>query len=293
MDAVRSFLAGLRQLVVPWGARNAPRIVIGGEDPLAQFFSQDAAIVFYVSADQAFLLSSDTFANFGQFFLSYIHPGAPIIGILDVTVDLNTDTPTRVDVVSGTSALTTFGGDSAHVQLGDGPSGATARLDLGADQIRLGQFGYPEVLLAVRQLGFEVEIVNQTPPPATTYALGAFANIAGATTTVFNKRYDDTRVELYMSIGMFATAGGTVGQYGLNISGGFGDQLIGQVLLSSPSVENCASAVVRVPGASGGGLPAGAYTLTPRWRRTVGGGTLTLTASSGTLSYSAREIIAP
>lgn len=290
---MRSILAGLRSLVVPWGRRTAPRIVIGGEDPIATAFGQDAAIVFYVSDTQAYILSTDDAGGFGQLFLTYWPTLGTSLGLMTATVDLATEVMTRADLFSSPCDLTTLGISSSRVWIGDGPGLDTQRIDLNADEIRFGSAGYPELKMDLRTLGFEVAIVNQTPPPATTTALAAYANIAGATTATFEKRYDNTAVELYMGIGMFSTAGGTVGQYGLNISGGFGDQTIGQVLLSSPSVENCASAVVRVPGLSGGGLPAGTYTLTPRWRRTAGAGTLTLTASSGTLSYYAREIIEP
>jgi len=142
--------------------------------------------------------------------------------------------------------------------------------------------------IAYRTLGFEETIINQTPPPATTTTSATFVNIAGASTGTFQKQYAETRVGLFMGMGMFATAGGTVGQFALNISGGVGDITMGQVLLSAPSTENAPSTVNKVSG-----IPAGSYTITPRWRRVSGAGTLTTTASSGTLSFSAREIIEP
>lgn len=138
-----------------------------------------------------------------------------------------------------------------------------------------------------RTLGFEECLVNQTPPPATTTTSAVFVDIAGGSTGTFQKEYAETDIALSMGMGMFATAGGTVGQFALNLSG-VGDQTMGQVLLSAPSTENAPSTVKRVTG-----VPAGTYTLTPRWRRVSGAGTLTITASSGTLSYSAREIIQP
>jgi hypothetical protein len=44
-------------LVIPWGSRSAPRIVLGTDDPLAVAAFQDAAMVFYYRDDQAFIVS--------------------------------------------------------------------------------------------------------------------------------------------------------------------------------------------------------------------------------------------
>lgn len=55
---MRSILAGLRTLVVPWGATQPPRIVIGTDDPLAQSLSQESAIVFYTETAGGFVWSN-------------------------------------------------------------------------------------------------------------------------------------------------------------------------------------------------------------------------------------------
>lgn len=56
---MRSFLAGLRRLVIPWGAAaDQPRIVLATDDPLARAFS-DAAASFYYDAASGFVVAVD------------------------------------------------------------------------------------------------------------------------------------------------------------------------------------------------------------------------------------------
>lgn len=54
---MRSILAGLRRLVIPWGSRTAPRIVMATDDPMAEALFQDAAIIFYFNETHAMILS--------------------------------------------------------------------------------------------------------------------------------------------------------------------------------------------------------------------------------------------
>lgn len=54
---MRSILAGLRRLVIPWGSRTAPRIVLGTDDPLAVATFQDAAMVFYFNDTHAMVMA--------------------------------------------------------------------------------------------------------------------------------------------------------------------------------------------------------------------------------------------
>lgn len=55
---MRSVLAALRRLVIPWGAGgDQPRIVIATDDPQAERISRDAAQAFYWGNDRAFLVS--------------------------------------------------------------------------------------------------------------------------------------------------------------------------------------------------------------------------------------------
>jgi hypothetical protein len=289
---VRSFLAGLRQLIVPWGRRHAPRIVIGGEDPIANSLDLDSAIVFYLTDTRVALLAADTDGTFGYLRLSIAEQGAAIAQILDVYYDISADQVTQVQVAASNVDAAIFGGGATTAQLG-GFDTTTVRIR-SEDQVIIKKsadaplpLDPPEIILGNKTLGFETQISNQTPPPADTTAVGPVAwDTIGATTKQFVKQYDDSRAEIHMGVGMFSTAGGTVGQYGVRISG-FADVLVGQVLLSSPSVENAGWAVAEVPGP----MPAGTYTLTPLWRRASGAGTLTITASSGTLSYKASEII--
>ena len=68
---MRSFLAGLRRLVIPWAASgNQPRVVIATDDPLALELGQDAAVVFYWWDGRGFLAAvedSGGTGNIGQF----------------------------------------------------------------------------------------------------------------------------------------------------------------------------------------------------------------------------------
>jgi hypothetical protein len=139
-----------------------------------------------------------------------------------------------------------------------------------------------------KELGFSELVVNQATPPAATTVAAAFANITGATTGTFNKQHPNTDVVCFMSLGVFATAGGTTARYGLNFSGAVGDVTLGQVLLSAASTDNAASAVVRVSG-----MAVGSYTVTPRWFRSGGAGTVTMNAATSSLSWYVREIIEP
>lgn len=64
---MRSFLAGLRRLVIPWGATaDQPRVVIATDDPLARAFS-DAGMSFYYDAGHGFVIAVDNFAGMGIF----------------------------------------------------------------------------------------------------------------------------------------------------------------------------------------------------------------------------------
>lgn len=75
---MRSFLAGLRRLVIPWGTSgDQPRIVIATDDPLASTFS-DAAISFYYGLGAGFVASVDRDGNgAGIWRLSAAPAGAP------------------------------------------------------------------------------------------------------------------------------------------------------------------------------------------------------------------------
>lgn len=68
---MRSILAGLRRLVVPWGATTGPRVVIATDDPLMVALSQDAAILWYWNDTHAFIASVEQSGSpdFGQFHL--------------------------------------------------------------------------------------------------------------------------------------------------------------------------------------------------------------------------------
>jgi hypothetical protein len=71
---VRSILAGLRRLVIPWGASGAtPRVVLDADDPILQALSQEAGIGFYYADQRAFfLLVEHSGGTLGQFTIAGI-----------------------------------------------------------------------------------------------------------------------------------------------------------------------------------------------------------------------------
>lgn len=141
------------------------------------------------------------------------------------------------------------------------------------------------LVLDGKTLGFGYGVVNQTPPTADTETSGTF-QLMGNTSLAFTKKRLETRLVIRFDFGLFATAGGTQGEYGLRHAGG--DITIGRFNLSATSQEVYPGATLEVSG-----LAAGAYTFQPIWRRTAGAGTLTVTAVSGTLSYSVQEVAEP
>lgn len=68
---MRSVLAGLRTLVIPWGAVNPPRVVIATDDPLAQDLGEDAGISWYTSNTAGFVIAGDELAGGNTLTLSY------------------------------------------------------------------------------------------------------------------------------------------------------------------------------------------------------------------------------
>lgn len=69
---MRSILAGLRRLVVPWGASGAtPRVVIDSDDPFIQELSADTGILLYWDQGRAFMISVENSGGvLGQFRIS-------------------------------------------------------------------------------------------------------------------------------------------------------------------------------------------------------------------------------
>jgi len=89
---MRSILAGLRRLVVPWGATSGPRVVIATDDPIMDSLSQDAAIMWYWNDDHAFMASVEQSGSpdFGQFHLFATTAGFALAQYLDCDYDIAT-----------------------------------------------------------------------------------------------------------------------------------------------------------------------------------------------------------
>jgi hypothetical protein len=74
----------------PGAADSDPRIYIGPNDPLAQAFGQDSAILFYFGPGRAFMLSVEQSGgpNLGQLFLSAVSSGNPPLQLLGFEYDV-------------------------------------------------------------------------------------------------------------------------------------------------------------------------------------------------------------
>lgn len=85
---MRSVLAGLRRLVVPWGARgNTPRVVLGTGDPALNVIGQLAGMVWYWRDKKAYVMSVDPFGDHGQFHFHVVDDGAIAAEIFNMDYD--------------------------------------------------------------------------------------------------------------------------------------------------------------------------------------------------------------
>lgn len=87
---MRSFIAALRRLVVPWGATTGPRVVIATDDPIMESLSQDAAIMWYWNDTHAFMASVEQSGSpdFGQFHLFATTAGFALAQFIDCDYDI-------------------------------------------------------------------------------------------------------------------------------------------------------------------------------------------------------------
>ena len=96
----------------------------------------------------------------------------------------------------------------------------------------------------------------------------------------------NTEIEVTMHITFYVDDGATGPEFAVNINGV--DHLICKHPPTNPITQRLAvSGVVRT---TGGTLAAGNYTITPRWRRSNGGGTVLMNAGDDYISMSAREV---
>lgn len=127
--------------------------------------------------------------------------------------------------------------------------------------------------------------VTSTGPASDTSTSASYVNLGGTSSFSFTKYHASTRVKIEMTSTSWATVGGTINQFGVNISGGIGDYDVCQIYFNPASTHLQAAGFRIVPA-----FAAGTYTIQGRWRRTTGTGTMSRDANDW-LSICATEII--
>lgn len=132
---------------------------------------------------------------------------------------------------------------------------------------------------ARRQLG-EASARTNGPVSSNTTTSATYVDAPADAIATITKRYDGTAVRVAMIADAFATAVTTVTQFAVRVAGLAGtdtattytatDWFITQFAFNTASQHHETMGVIRVVN-----MPAGQYTLTPRWRRSAGTGTLT------------------
>lgn len=142
--------------------------------------------------------------------------------------------------------------------------------------------------IAYRTIGFNLSNISMITPPAPAGLTSATPiDITGASTTTYQKAYNGTRTELFMSAGGYITAGaGASVTFGVLISGGIGDFSIVKGSFSSLSnrLQFSGSRLLS-------SFASGTYTITPRWFRSAGTSTVNMDATDASLTVSVREVI--
>ncbi len=292
---MRSILAGLRQLVLPWGARTAPRTVIGGEDPIAVSMDFFSALVFYPFDDIAFLLGSRQFGDLGQVSLILAEEGTEIGEIFEATYDRSTGLIDRVDLASSEVTQVYIGSATTDDILIGSFIGDpwTQRISLDAETIRLrtgagSSRPVPEIQVGTDTAGFEIESnegINAGAAFSTTSA--TFVNVTGAPTVSFTKRWNDTRVRIDHHMTIQIDNAGTGMESAIEIDG---------TNYRTGRWYCAAAAVAGQPFLVGGhrvvsGIPAGTYTVRPRVRRYVGAANVIWAATDSYCSFTVAEVL--
>jgi hypothetical protein len=123
--------------------------------------------------------------------------------------------------------------------------------------------------------------VNGTGTGTTVSA--TFVTIASIATMSFVKRSDTSRLMLSMNAEWFSTAVTTEAAFGLQV--GATDYQIMTSFQNAANIVEFSGGVTHTPV-----IPAGIYTVSARWRRVSGAGTLTV-GSAETLSYAVMETV--
>lgn len=160
---MRSILAGLRRLVVPWGASGStPRVVIDSDDPIIQAGSLDTGILLYWDNDRAFLISvENSGGTVGQF---------------------------RIDGISEVPGESSWG---QAIQLDHDPTGV-----IGGNEIEIGRNSS-----IVRLLGDEIRFGDFNPQNTQVGDQSSYTPQLTADTTNPNLGSGATRFGLYRELG--------------------------------------------------------------------------------------------
>lgn len=120
---------------------------------------------------------------------------------------------------------------------------------------------------------FRAEGINAVGTAGTTTS-AAYVNLPGNPSISIDKDGDasDDRLRITMTAGGFSSLANTGVQFGVNISGGTGDVDIALFNYNTANVHASVSATRYV------NIGAGSFTITGRWKRYVGAGTLSINA---------------
>lgn len=110
----------------------------------------------------------------------------------------------------------------------------------------------------------------QNPGSGTTTS-AAFANLPGTPTCTVVKAYDATDLLVDARIATLSTLANTSVEVAVNVNST--DYLIWHMVHNPANTHDAYGGVIRIAG-----LAAGSWTLTGRWRRPAGGGTITMNA---------------
>lgn len=110
-------------------------------------------------------------------------------------------------------------------------------------------------------------------PFAGTTTNAAFTNLPGPPTCTIVKAYTSTRLKINAVVATFSTLANTAVDLGVLVNGT--DYLVWHMVHNPANTHDAYGGTIFVPAA---GLTAGSYTVTGRWRRPAGGGTITMNA---------------
>lgn len=141
--------------------------------------------------------------------------------------------------------------------------------------------------VAYKTLGFNLANIHMLAAPAPAGLTSATpVTISGASTTTYDKAYQSTRTEVYMSAGGYINAGtGASVTFGILVSGGIGDFSIVKGSFSLLSNRSQFSGTRLLSS-----FATGSYTITPRWFRSAGTSTVIMDTSDASLTVALREV---